>query len=52
MFVYDKSIYVMPKILSNSTCALGRVVREIMACWYSRSITDGLLYINFICNVF
>ena len=51
MFVYDKSIYIMPRILSNCTCALRTVVREKMACWYSRSIIDGLLYMYFICNV-
>ena len=42
----------MPRILSNSICALWRLVKEKMACWYSRSITDGLLYMYFICNVF
>ena len=25
-FVYDESIYIMLRILPNSTCALGRVV--------------------------
>ena len=31
-FVYDKSFYVMPKILSNSASALRKVVKEKVAC--------------------
>ena len=38
----------MPRILSNSTCALRRVVREKMTSWYHRSVIDGLLYMYFI----
>ena len=31
-FLYDKSFYIMPRVLSNSACALRRVIREIMTC--------------------
>ena len=51
-FVYDKSIYIMPRVLSNSTCALRGVVWRKMTSWYCRSVANGLLYIYFICNVF
>ena len=27
-FVYDKSFYIMPKVLSNSTCTLRKVIRK------------------------
>ena len=46
-FVYDKSFYIMPKVLSNSTCALRRVIREKMTCWYSILIANRLLYMIF-----
>ena len=51
-FVYDKSIYIMPMVLSNSTCALRGVVRRKMTSKHYMSVTNGLLYMNFICNVF
>ena len=51
MFVYDKSFYIMPRILSNSACALRKVIREKMTCWYNRSVANGLLCMYFICNI-
>ena len=51
-FVYDKSIYIMPRVLFNSTSALKGVIWGKMAGWYCRSVTNRLLYMYFICNIF
>ena len=50
-FLYNKSMYIMPRILCTSTCALKGVVWQKLAGWYSRSGTDGLLYMYFLCKV-
>ena len=52
MFLYNKSMYIIPRILYTSTCALRRVGSQKVAGWYSRSSTDGLLYMYFLCKVF
>ena len=51
MFLYNKSMYIMLKILCTSTCALRGMGWQKVAGWYSRSGTDGLLYMYFLCKV-
>ena len=52
MFVFNKSMYIMQRILCTSTCALRGVVWQKLASWYNRSNNVGLLYMYFVCNVF
>ena len=51
-FIYDKSIYIIPGVLSDSACALRRMIGEKVACWYSRLVATGLLNLYFVCNIF
>ena len=46
-FLYDKSFYIMRGILSNSTCALRRVVREKMTCRAGQLLMHCCIYILF-----
>ena len=50
--VYNKSFHIMSRVFSNFACALRGVIREIMTCWYGRTVANGLLYMYFICNIF
>ena len=49
-FFYNKSMYIMPRILCTLTCALRGVGWQKLAGSYSRSGTDGMLYLYFLCK--